>query len=159
NALAGIANVAAALHRPTLAAHLLASVANLRTEIDAGMEIQQLHRFEQALKTVKASLRATTFEAEWEIGRSLSLEAAVREAISGFDEQSTSITGNHGAELTPREYDVLRLIANGLTDREIAEQLHISPRTVGFHVTNLLAKLEVDSRTAAAALALRNHLA
>jgi DNA-binding NarL/FixJ family response regulator len=60
------------------------------------------------------------------------------------------------AGLTPRERDVLRLLAGGMTDREIAETLFISPRTVGGHVSNLLAKLGVDSRTAAAAWAVRN---
>jgi non-specific serine/threonine protein kinase len=159
NSLAGIANVAAALHRPTIATHLLAAVSTLRIEIGAGMEIQQQQRFDHALKTVKTSLRSESFEREWEQGQSRSLDAIIAEATAGFDEQSPTISaGNHGAELTPREYDVLRLVANGLTDREIADLLHISPRTVGFHVTNLLTKLEVDSRTAAAAFALRNHL-
>jgi non-specific serine/threonine protein kinase len=159
NALAGIANVAAALRRPTLATHLLAAVSTLRTDIGAGMEIQQQRRYDHALKAVRASLRLESFETEWNIGRSLPLESVITEATAGFDEQAAStVAGNHGAEFTPREYDVLRLVANGLTDREIAELLHISPRTVGFHVTNLLTKLEVDSRTAAAAFALRNHL-
>ena len=49
--------------------------------------------------------------------------------------------------LTPREIDVLRLLAHGRSNREIGEALFISPRTVNFHVTNLLAKLELDSRT------------
>jgi DNA-binding NarL/FixJ family response regulator len=50
---------------------------------------------------------------------------------------------------------VLRLLTNGLSDREIAAALFISPRTAGYHVSNLLGKLGVESRTAAAALALR----
>ena len=53
---------------------------------------------------------------------------------------------------------MLRLIARGLRDREIADELSISTRTVSGHVTNLLAKLEVDSRTAAAAFAVRHGL-
>ena len=47
----------------------------------------------------------------------------------------------------------------GHSNREIGEALFISPRTVNFHVTNLLAKLELDSRTAAAAFAVRHGLA
>jgi DNA-binding CsgD family transcriptional regulator len=61
--------------------------------------------------------------------------------------------------LTPREGEVLRLLVRGLTDREIAAALFISPRTVGGHVANLLAKLGLDSRTAAAAYAVRHGLA
>ncbi len=61
--------------------------------------------------------------------------------------------------LTPREVDVLRLLTQGRSNREIGEDLFISPRTVNFHVTNLLAKLELDSRAAAAAFAVRHGLA
>ena len=56
----------------------------------------------------------------------------------------------------PREVDVLRLLAQGCSNREIGEALFISPRTVNFHVTNLLAKLELDSRAAAAVFAVRH---
>jgi predicted ATPase/DNA-binding CsgD family transcriptional regulator len=61
-------------------------------------------------------------------------------------------------KLTAREREVLRLLALGLTDRHIADQLSISPRTVGGHVTRLLDKLDVDSRTGAAVLAIRYGL-
>lgn len=57
----------------------------------------------------------------------------------------------HG--LTERELDVLEQLAQGLRDAEIAERLFVSPRTVGHHVSSLLAKLEVPSRARAAALA------
>jgi DNA-binding NarL/FixJ family response regulator len=60
--------------------------------------------------------------------------------------------------LSPREQDVLRLIVDGRSDREIAAALSISPRTVMRHVTGILAKLDVPSRTAAAALAIRQEL-
>ena len=59
------------------------------------------------------------------------------------------------AELTPRERDVLRLLAEGLTNRQIAEQLVLSEHTVHRHVTNILRKLGLASRTAAAAYAVR----
>ena len=57
--------------------------------------------------------------------------------------------------LTPRERDVLRALTNGDTNREIAAQLYLSPRTVGVHVSNVLAKLGVATRGQAAALATR----
>jgi DNA-binding NarL/FixJ family response regulator len=60
--------------------------------------------------------------------------------------------------LTPREVEVLRLIIEGLSDREIAERLFISHRTVMHHVTNILNKLGVNSRTAAATLAVREGI-
>ena len=61
-------------------------------------------------------------------------------------------------EVTPREREVLRLLAEGLTNRQIAERLVVSEHTVHRHVTNILRKLGVTSRTAAAAHAVRSGL-
>ncbi len=62
------------------------------------------------------------------------------------------------AELTPRELEVLQLLAEGLTQSQIARQLVISPRTVGTHIQNLLGKLDVHSRAQAVAHAHRAGL-
>lgn len=61
-------------------------------------------------------------------------------------------------ELTEREMEVLRLLAQGRSNQEIAEQLFIGIKTVKFHVTNLLAKLGVDDRTNAAIYAYKHGL-
>jgi LuxR family maltose regulon positive regulatory protein len=55
--------------------------------------------------------------------------------------------------LTPREQEILELLAAGLTNREIAQQLVISPETVKKHTSNIYGKLQVHSRTEAAARA------
>ncbi|MFD6993423.1 AAA family ATPase [Streptomyces sp. NPDC059943] len=60
--------------------------------------------------------------------------------------------------LTPREQDVLRRVAEGLSNRQIAEELYISPKTASVHVSNILAKLGVSGRTEAAAMTHRLHL-
>ncbi|RSN31022.1 hypothetical protein DMH12_38695, partial [Streptomyces sp. WAC 04229] len=57
--------------------------------------------------------------------------------------------------LTGRERDVLRLVSDGRTNRQIAEELFISPKTASVHVSNILAKLGVSGRGEAAALAHR----
>ena len=61
--------------------------------------------------------------------------------------------------ITPRERDVLGLLAEGLTNRQIAERLVVSEHTVHRHVTNVLRKLDLPSRAAAAAYAVRAGLA
>jgi predicted ATPase/DNA-binding CsgD family transcriptional regulator len=65
---------------------------------------------------------------------------------------------DHGAILSRRERDVLALLAEGQTDREIAAALSISPRTVETHVARILTKLGLHSRTAAVAYAVRRGL-
>ncbi|HEX6653232.1 MAG TPA: response regulator transcription factor, partial [Thermoleophilaceae bacterium] len=60
--------------------------------------------------------------------------------------------------LTPRERDVLALVASGATNREIGERLHMAEKTASVHVSRILAKLSVRSRTEAAAVAHRQGL-
>ena len=62
------------------------------------------------------------------------------------------------APLTDRELETLRLVAQGLTNQEIAQKLFISERTVGKHVSNILEKLHLANRTQAALYALRKGL-
>ncbi len=63
-----------------------------------------------------------------------------------------------GQDLTDREREVLHLMVDGLNNTDIAEALVVSRSTVKFHVSNILSKLEVSSRTEAVAFALRNNL-
>jgi NarL family two-component system response regulator LiaR len=60
--------------------------------------------------------------------------------------------------LTEREQEVLGLLVEGLNNQQIAERLVVSRSTVKFHVSSILSKLGVSSRTEAVALALKNHL-
>jgi NarL family two-component system response regulator YdfI len=62
------------------------------------------------------------------------------------------------AELTPREIQVLQLLAEGLVNREIAERLSISEHTIKFHIGSILGKLQASSRTEAVTRGLRSGL-
>lgn len=71
---------------------------------------------------------------------------------------ATTSTGSALPELTRREREVLRLLADGLANEEIGKQLFISPETVRTHVRKAMAKLDADTRTQAVARALRARL-
>jgi DNA-binding NarL/FixJ family response regulator len=93
-------------------------------------------------------------------GTALSMAEAVALGItiSATSEGTASggiVTEQH---LTDRELEVLRLLAKGDSNRQIAEQLTLSTRTVERHIENLYAKIGVNGRAAATAYALRQHL-
>ena len=66
--------------------------------------------------------------------------------------------GAAGSALTPRELEVLKLLASGLGQKKIAQTLFITPKTVATHIQRILIKLEVHSRAEAVAYAHTNHL-
>jgi len=88
-----------------------------------------------------------------DIARTLMLAVAARE------ESPSSQPAEPFEELTERELEVLRLIAGGFNNREIAEKLVISTKTVKTHVSSILGKLHLEDRTQAAIYALRHGLA
>ena len=87
-------------------------------------------------------------------------DAAAREAAAAHERlRSLGATAAPPLpELTPREREVLALLAEALTNRQIAERLVLSEHTVHRHVTSILRKLDLPSRTAAAAVAVRSGL-
>jgi DNA-binding CsgD family transcriptional regulator len=95
---------------------------------------------------------AAPFLARWGGWRVAELEAVQRRLGLG-----PATTGP--AALTPREREVAALLAEGLTNSQLAERLFISPRTAAVHVSNILAKLGMSSRTEVAAWAVRADLA
>ena len=62
------------------------------------------------------------------------------------------------AGLTLREVEVLQLVANGATNQQVADVLHISVRTVNTHMTNIMNKIGCENRTAASIYAIQHHL-
>ena len=80
-------------------------------------------------------------------------EAAIPRQRTGSPASATSARG-----LTEREQEVLRLVAAGRSNAEIARELYISPKTASVHVSHILAKLDVATRTEAAAVAFREGL-
>jgi two-component system, NarL family, response regulator LiaR len=94
------------------------------------------------------------------------LTQAIRDAVDGRGTIDSSVAralmerrqDDVGADLTPREREVLALLAGGLSNKEIAARLTLSVGTVRLHVSNVLSKLGAPNRTTAAAIALKHHL-
>ncbi len=102
------------------------------------------------------------YHAAWEAGRRMRWPDLLMEMdrlLMVADQTAAPATSRHDAAgLTPREREVLALLAQGKTNPEIAEALFISTRTAANHVANILAKLDLGSRTAAVAYAIRHGL-
>jgi DNA-binding CsgD family transcriptional regulator len=125
--------------------------------------------FEQALTMLAmAELRTATGDSEAartllasvrDIGESLGAGPIVARAKASEDRlNKRNDSLSYPAGLTPREVEVLRLVAQGMSDRRIADELFISRKTVTHHVSHILDKLDLDSRAAAAAFAVRHDL-
>ncbi len=145
----------------------------LRAAIGVPLPARERPARDRTLATLRARLDAETFAQAWAEGQALSLEQAMAVAMavraqeggpgsgpSAADRPSPQAAPSPtpGYDLTRRETEVLRLLADGLTYAQIAEALVISPRTVDAHVRAIFGKLDVRSRGAATRVALEHRL-
>jgi DNA-binding NarL/FixJ family response regulator len=98
-------------------------------------------------------------EMELDAARSVFERLGAAPALARVEELTGSATSETPAGLTPREVEVLRLVATGKTNRAIAAELFLSEKTVARHVSNIFTKLGVSSRSAATAYAYQHDLA
>jgi non-specific serine/threonine protein kinase len=113
-----------------------------------------------ALAAVRTQLGEARYAAAWRDGHMLSLDDAIAEslALSSGPDPGGSASSAPLSTLSSREHDVLRLIVDGYTSKEIARALTISVTTVERHITHVYEKLGVRSRAEATAYALRHGL-
>ncbi|GAB2681260.1 hypothetical protein GCM10009743_66740 [Kribbella swartbergensis] len=148
----------------------------VRAAAQFGRAVERLHGitapYEQALSQLRwgvalaaadeRALAVDTLASAYHLARGLGAKPLAREStaeLAAMGEQVDRRLGRLAARslepagLTRREREVLRLLASGRTNRQIAEELYLSPRTVDMHVRNVLAKLDCTSRMTAASRA------
>ena len=140
----------AGAHGPALAARLLGAAESLRERAGAAWPAFVHADSERSADRARRALGDERFAAEWARGRAMGAAEILGLAPPRPPE--------HPAGLTLREVEVLRLVAAGLTDAQVAERLVLSVRTVHSHVRSIYRKLGVSSRTAATGYALRQGL-
>jgi predicted ATPase/class 3 adenylate cyclase/DNA-binding CsgD family transcriptional regulator len=167
--LEGLAAVVTAQGEPVRAVWFMSAAQALREAIKTPLPsfFQAMHEF--TIASVRTQLGGQAFDAAWAEGRTMTLEQAlaaqgavtiptmapaVPSSVPPVPKAPTYPDG-----LTAREVEVLRLVAQGLTNEQVAEQLIISPRTVNTHLTSIFSKIGVSSRGAATRYAIEHNLA
>jgi ATP/maltotriose-dependent transcriptional regulator MalT len=160
--LANFAVFAATAGQPTVATRLLSKATAMRGDIGNPFKLPEREVYDRATATVHATLGSSAFKEAWVKGSALPLAEAVVQALDVNTIVATGARSERAAlpsfGLTTRELEVLQLIATGLTDRAIGNALYISARTAQKHVATILAKLGVNTRTAATTTALRSGI-
>ncbi len=161
--LAALAEIAVMTGRPDPALRLFGAAEAIRQSIGILDTWQFQARREDARQAARKALGDEAGGAAFAAGQemtvadavdlAMSVAAAIAEAPALARPASNAPYG-----LTEREVEVLRLVATGQSDRDIGESLSISPRTVSRHLQSIYGKLDVNSRTAASALAHRHGL-
>jgi predicted ATPase/DNA-binding CsgD family transcriptional regulator len=157
--LEGLAAVATGSGQAERVARLAAAAGALREAIGVPLPPVERDAVARTIESARRALGEGAFASTWAAGRALTPEQAVAEALAEPAEAPTALrrtmSGPPGIDLTPRELDVLRLLATGLSNQAIADALFIGRGTVKWHVASVLAKLDLPSRAAAAAYAFR----
>jgi len=155
--LEGLAEAYAAEGHLERTARLFGAAEAIRETISAPVPTCEHAEHERALATVRAGLGGEALDTALTLGRAMTLEEAISEAGRTLETPGMArIRPPSG--LTARETEVLRLVAEGLTDAQVAQRLFLSPRTVSRHLQSIYRKLRVSSRVAAATTALERGL-
>jgi DNA-binding CsgD family transcriptional regulator len=161
--LTGLARLAAK-NQPEQAVRLFAATQAVQTQVGLTPAPALRAKNERALASARSALGEEAFAAAWATGEELPLQRAAAEVQSVTADASRPDhadpdrrpSGSIG-ELSRRELEVLGLVAEGLTNAQVAERLFLSPRTVNAHLTSIYHKLGVSSRSAAVRIAVEHN--
>jgi DNA-binding NarL/FixJ family response regulator/Tfp pilus assembly protein PilF len=139
-----------ALEQSAPAAHLFGAAAALRDDVGAPRAVIESDTYERTVVETRAALGSDPFAAAWSAGRGMSVAEAIATGLDALNARASGPrrTPRRRAEiLTRREREVVRLVARGRSNREVADALVIAVSTVERHVANILTKLDLRSRT------------
>jgi predicted ATPase/DNA-binding NarL/FixJ family response regulator len=149
------ARVAAADGGPEHVARLLAAAERTRQSAGAAWPAYVTAEYQRALAAARERLSENAFASAWAEGSQMTPQ----EAIAAYQGAAANYPSRNPAGLTAREVEVLRLVATGLMDSQVADELVVSLRTVHSHLHTIYRKLGVRSRTAATRYAIEHSLA
>ena len=166
--LEGFACVAGAQAEAQRAAQLWGAAEALHEAKGIPRDPDWLAEADARISAVRSGLGEEAWEVAWRKGRAMTQEEAIEYVLSAKEpstttpsstpEQPSASLSEHPAGLTPREVEVLGLVATGLTNAQVAQRLFLSPRTVQRHLNSIYHKLGVSSRTAATRFAIEHRL-
>lgn len=135
------------------AARLLGAAAAIRDRTDEHRVPVYQDTYNRSLDACRNGLGEGDFQSAWADGAALSTDDAITYALRGRGERKRPASG--WASLTRTELEVARLVSEGLANKDIAERLFVSPRTVQAHLTHMYTKLGFTSRVQLAQEAVR----
>jgi non-specific serine/threonine protein kinase len=161
--LEGLAAAAVMQEQPERAARLFGAAEALRDTIHAPLPPTYRADYDRQMSHLRARLEETALTAAWAEGRAMTIEEAIECALEPGAPPTTKLSaqpavGKGVKILTQREREVATLIAQGLTNREIASRLVVAERTAEGHVQSILNKLGFNSRAQIAAWAVAQGL-
>lgn len=139
----------------------LLGAAKVRFDVNVYMNATERAEYDDLVRRIRTQLGENAFDTLWTQGRAMTPQEALNSEEQAAPQPVVTTTppsGNNPAGLTAREMEILRLVAQGLTDAQVAEKLVISTRTVSWHLTTIYSKLAVSSRSAATRYAIEQHL-
>ena len=155
--LEALAGLAVRHQDPTEAVRILAAVDQLRTELGLARWPADQTLYDEHLQSARTQLDEPGFAAAWAEGQLLSVDEVVAYATRTRGQRRRPTSG--WSSLTPTETAVVELLAQGLTNPQIAERLFISRATVKTHLIHVFNKLGVSTRSQLAADATRHYAA
>jgi predicted ATPase/DNA-binding CsgD family transcriptional regulator len=164
NNLESFAALAVAQGMAEAALQLVGAAAELREAIGVVREPWRGDLLERWLSVVRLRLAEDVYARNWAAGRELSIQKAIALALGTLPRGATDspkLADRQGPELagpTARELEVLRLVARGDSNKEIATELVLSVRTVERHITNLYGKIDARGKADATAYAFKHGL-